>query len=83
MTDWFKHPLVIGLITIVIAASAGTWYRNATGDPFRGDAINNPPFTPLSYSIQTFLWWDEGNASYQAGTVNRVLNFSTIKQTFP
>ncbi|MGB7341401.1 MAG: endo-1,4-beta-xylanase [Phototrophicaceae bacterium] len=83
MTDWFKHPLVIGLITIVIAASAGTWYRNATHDPFRGDAINNPPFTPLSYSIQTFLWWDEGSASSQAATVNRIFNFTTIKQTFP
>ncbi|MGJ3240201.1 MAG: cellulase family glycosylhydrolase [Anaerolineae bacterium] len=76
---------IVALLVLGVAlVSVGVFlFARWQADPFAGDAINDPPFTPLSYSIQTFLWWDEGNASSQAGMVNRVLNFSYIKQTFP
>lgn len=51
-------------------------------DPFEGTAVTDPPFTPLTYSIQTFLWWDENHAGSQLDTVYRILNFSHVKQTF-
>ncbi|MEM9952307.1 MAG: endo-1,4-beta-xylanase [Chloroflexota bacterium] len=71
------------IIVLFIATGIAWALSRPTPDPFAGNAIENPPFTPLTYSIQTFLWWDEGNASSQAGMVNRVLNFTHIKQTFP
>ncbi|MEL6307457.1 MAG: endo-1,4-beta-xylanase [Chloroflexota bacterium] len=67
--------LVTGIVTIIAV--------RPQPDPFAGDAITDPPFTTISYSIQTFLWWDEGNAGMQASMVNRVLNFGYIKQNFP
>lgn len=73
----------IFIVLLVLVSGAIVFGIMQNRDPFKAEAVSNPPFTPLSYSIQTFLWWDEGNASYQAGTVNRVLNFSYIKQTFP
>lgn len=84
MTFLKKNALLFGiLITIVLAIAVLIIAVTQEDDPFEASAIVDPPFSSLSYSIQTFLWWDEGNASTQAAMVNRTLNFSYIKQTFP
>jgi hypothetical protein len=54
-----KLNLRLGLTALALVIAAGLLIvRIQTYDPFRGDAIVNPPFTSLTYSIQTFLWWD-------------------------
>lgn len=79
-----KRIVIITGLVLLLAIIAGLLFGVMQNrDPFKADAVSNPPFTPISYSIQTFLWWDEGNAGSQVATVNRVLNFSIIKQTFP
>jgi hypothetical protein len=54
--------------------------RSST-DAFMGFAVVNPPFTSLTYSIQAFLWWDQGFAGRDMDWV-RLMVFSHIKQTF-
>lgn len=85
MTLIKKQPVLIGLFALILIIGIGAviMLTRPEIDPFDGDAVINPPFSPLSYSIQTFLWWDEGNAGTQASMVNRTLNFTYIKQTFP
>jgi len=80
-----SRPYIIGaflsilvLIAIIIAAIA----LGPQPDPFDGAAVTDPPFTSLSYSIQTFLWWDEGQAGMQLDMIQRVLNFTYVKQSF-
>lgn len=53
----------------------------STQDPFMGWAVTDPPFTSLTYGIQTFLWWDEYAAGLHLDWV-RLMVFSHIKQTF-
>jgi hypothetical protein len=53
----------------------------STPDPFYGFAISDPPFTPLTYGIQTFLWWDNGWAGTYMDWV-KLMTFSHVKQTF-
>jgi polysaccharide biosynthesis protein PslG len=48
-------------------------------DPFRGDAIIDPPFTPLTYSVQAFMWWN--NVGLHTDWA-RLIGFSHLKQTF-
>lgn len=50
-------------------------------DPFMAWAVTDPPFTSLTYGIQTFLWWDEYAAGLHIDWV-RLMVFSHIKQTF-
>lgn len=50
-------------------------------DPFRGDAIVDPPFTSLTYGVQTFLWWDYTEAAKHLDWV-RLMVFSHVKQIF-
>ncbi len=50
-------------------------------DPFRGDALVNPPYSSLTYSIQTFLWWDKTKAALHMDWV-RLMVFSHVKQIF-
>lgn len=50
-------------------------------DPMMGAAVTNPPFTPLTYGIQTFLWWDETFASMTLEWT-RLMVFSHVKQIF-
>jgi hypothetical protein len=49
-------------------------------DPFAGDAVVNPPFTPLTYGIQAFLWWDGGEVGTHLEWV-RMMRFTHVKQT--
>jgi hypothetical protein len=53
----------------------------AAADPLYGWAVHDPPFTSLTYGIQTFLWWDEGSAGLHMDWVQRMV-FSHVKQTF-
>lgn len=75
---------VVFIATLLVVISAVVIFAlRPQPDPFAGDAITDPPFETISYSVQTFLWWDEGDAGLQASMVNRVLNFGYIKQNFP
>jgi polysaccharide biosynthesis protein PslG len=53
----------------------------SSADAFMGWAVTDPPFVPLTYSIQTFLWWDTGSAGLHMDWV-RLMSFSHVKQTF-
>lgn len=67
--------VVIGGIAFVISN------RDDNSDPFRADAIENPPFTSLTYGVQTFIWWDTGFAGTHLDWT-RLISFTHIKQTF-
>ena len=76
----YKYPLLVTLAALVIV-SAVIIRRAQTYDRFEGDAIVNPPFTSLTYGIQTFLWWDRTAASVNLDWV-RLMVFSHVKQIF-
>lgn len=65
----------------LVIASGGLWWLYRASDPFASRAIRNAPFPSLTYSIQTFLWWDEGQQGLHLDWV-RLMSFSHIKQTF-
>jgi hypothetical protein len=65
--------LVFALSALVSVPMSGT-------DPFMGWQVTDPPFQPLTYSIQTFLWYN-AHAPLHADWV-RLMAFSHIKQTF-
>lgn len=44
-------------------------------------AVTDPPFTPLTYSIQAFLWWDTQWRGVNMDWIQRMV-FSHVKQTF-
>lgn len=66
--------LALFMMIVIVAAT-----HLPKDDPFRGDAIIDPPFTSLTYSIQGFMWW--GNPGLHMEWA-RLLGFSHIKQTF-
>jgi len=68
--------MLIGIAALILAI------HQRQSDPFQGHAVTNLPFTPLTYSVQTFLWWDANHAGMQVDMVDRVMNYSHIKQTF-
>jgi polysaccharide biosynthesis protein PslG len=84
MKHKFSRPLLVLIVAILIALLGTLAFIAAqpAPDPFNGAAITKPAFPSLSYSVQTFVWWDEGSASNQLGMVSRVLNFRYIKQIF-
>jgi polysaccharide biosynthesis protein PslG len=64
-------------LTIVLLVATP---RSST-DAFMGFAVTDPPFTPLTYGIQAFLWWDHGFAGRDMDWIQRMV-FSHVKQTF-
>ena len=54
--------------------------RSST-DAMMGFAVTDPPFSPLTYGVQAFLWWDEGFAGRDMDWI-RLMAFSHVKQTF-
>lgn len=50
-------------------------------DPLAANAVVDPPFTPLTYGIQAFLWWDDGFAAMRLDQV-QLMVFSHVKQIF-
>lgn len=55
-------------------------WRWATDDPFEADAIQDPPFTSITYTFHTFLWWNPYADLHVAWA--RQGNFSHVKQIF-
>lgn len=85
MKQKITRPYILGAVLVSIIVVAGILAAimlRPQSDPFEGAAVTDPPFTPLTYSIQTFLWWDEGQAGMQLDMIHRVLNFTHLKQTF-
>ena len=72
-----------GVIVVITAVALFFVYRStrSAADPFQGAAVTNPPFTALTYGIQTFLWWDDGSTGLHLDWV-RLMSFSHVKQIF-
>ncbi len=51
-------------------------------DPFRAQAISDPPFTPLTYGVQAFLWWDDGWFAGKNMDWVLMMQFTHVKQIF-
>ena len=73
------HWPVIGLLLLLIVAAA--LLRQPDPDPLGAAAVVDPPFTPLTYGIQAFLWWDDGFVGHRLDLV-RLMVFSHVKQSF-
>jgi hypothetical protein len=67
--------ILLGGILLIISVPI------SSTDAFMGFAVVDPPFTPLTYGIQAFLWWDHGWAGRDMDWV-RLMVFSHVKQTF-
>jgi hypothetical protein len=76
-----KHKAIAGGTLLAVALLFILLMPRPNPDPFRADAVVNPPFTSLTYGIQTFLWWDETAAGLHTAWV-RLMNFSHVKQIF-
>lgn len=81
MTSQRRMWVGAGLGLALVIASGGLWWVYRSRDPFAAQAIKQAPFPSLTYSIQTFLWWDEGQQGLHLDWV-RLMSFSHIKQTF-
>lgn len=66
--------LLAGILLLITVPLSST-------DAFMGFAVTDPPFTPLTYGIQAFLWWDHGFAGRDMDWIQRMV-FSHVKQTF-
>lgn len=75
---WVRVVLVA--LTLPIALIIYLTVRPAP-DPFQADAVTDPAFPSLTYSIQAFLWWDSGHVGLHLDWV-RLMSFSHVKQTF-
>ena len=76
--------LVIAALAILLMAAAAAYAllsQRASADPFKASAIVDPPFPSLTYAVQAFLWWDNGDVGTHLDWA-RLLSFSHVKQTF-
>jgi hypothetical protein len=75
--------LAFALIIVIALGLLARWYTTRDTDPFQADAVVDPPFTPLTYSVQIFAWWDvNGLALGTQMEWARLLAFSHVKQIF-
>lgn len=85
MTISKQHRVKASALTLFFIIMAGGVFAFVTRpetDPFRANAIVDPPFTSLTYGVQGFLWWDAWpSASMQMAWV-KLMSFTHIKQTF-
>ncbi len=84
MPGSFRRRVLAALAALIAVAALGLGvesHRRSLLDPFMASAIENPPFPSLTYGIQTFLWWDNGDAGKHLDWV-RLLSFSHVKQVF-
>ena len=78
----WKASAVLLAIAIVLLMPLGIWHvTQPEPDPFKADAIVNPPFPSLTYGIQASLWWDEAHSALQLHLV-RLMSYNHIKQIF-
>ncbi len=68
----------VGLFLLLV--SVAVWLRRPPPDPLAAAAVINPPFTPLTYGIQTSLWWDDGFNGWRLDMV-RLMVFSHVKHS--
>jgi hypothetical protein len=70
-----------GLVSGLLAVTLFFAYMlsRPPADSLQAAAVTDPPFTPLTYGIQAFLWWDDGSAGLHLDWV-RLMNFSHVKQ---
>ncbi len=74
--------LLLALLVLLVAGAFAFWQRaQPPPDPFKASAIVNAPFPSLTYGLQAFVWWDNGEAGTHLDWV-RLLSFSHVKQTF-
>lgn len=74
--------LALLILTIVVGGYAYIALTSREEDPFAAHAIINPPFPPLTYSVQTFVWWDTAITAGLHLDWVRLLGFTHAKQTF-
>ncbi len=77
----FIATFVIIAASVLLIVLGIVYDRSISRDPFRADAITNPRFTSLTYSIQAFLWWDKSRAQLYMDWA-RLMVFSHVKQIF-
>jgi hypothetical protein len=70
-----------GLLAVTLAALAAFFALRPPDDPFAAAAVTDPPFEPLTYAIQAFLWWDGGENGFTLDWVKN-MGFTHVKQTF-
>lgn len=77
----FRNRLVLPSVLFMVATIlVAAFFRLRDADPFQAAAIQNPPFTSLTYGIHAFLWWDGGEVGTNLDWV-RMMRFSHVKQT--
>lgn len=79
-----RRIILIAVFVALVLAAVGVLYLRdslAPDDPFKAAAISDAPFASLTYGIQAFLWWDNGDSGKHLDWV-RLLSFSHVKQTF-
>ena len=76
-----QHKLRVGVGALALFFASIVLVTRPESDPFERAAVSDPPFTPLTYGIQTFLWWDGGQVGLHLDWV-RLMNFSHVKQVF-
>ncbi len=69
---------IVLLVLIGLLIAVGLANR-PPADPFAAAAVVDPPFTPLTYGIHAFLWWDDGFAGLRLDMIQRMV-FSHVKQ---
>ncbi len=85
MTQLLRQRKVkVGALVLALALffTLGFAMLRPLTDPFRGDAIVDPPFTSLTYGIQASLWWNTYWANVHLDWI-RTMVFSHVKQIFP
>lgn len=81
---WQVRALALTSVALTIGISIFIMLMSdADDDPFKADAVTDPPFTSLTYSVQIFGWWDEGGVTLGLHMEwARLMVFSHVKQTF-
>jgi hypothetical protein len=79
----FRYRIMMAVVALMqIIVSVSFFLLLPQPDPFAGAAVLNTPFTSLTYSVQTFLWWDDGVVGTQLDWVENLLGFTHVKHTF-
>ncbi|MFW5708624.1 MAG: cellulase family glycosylhydrolase [Chloroflexota bacterium] len=76
------RALVLALFIILIAGTVLILVTQSTEDPFAADAIEDPPFTSLTYGVQIFAWWDTSITAGIHMDWTRLMGFTHVKQVF-
>lgn len=80
--QWKVRALALALLITLSVAGTVFILSQRADDPLAANAVQSPPFTSLTYSIQVFAWWDTAiNAGLQMDWT-RLMGFTHIKQTF-